>query len=71
MDLKEGTLFVVVGEDDVMMRKTIEAPGISDFDNLIQVRAQSKSTGLKQTDISDMIKKSRGENYQVSNIFAG
>jgi AbrB family looped-hinge helix DNA binding protein len=61
LNLVEGTQFVVVGENDVVMLKTIEAPVIGDFDDLIQqARAQAKSAGLKQSDISEAIKKDRG-----------
>jgi AbrB family looped-hinge helix DNA binding protein len=60
LNLIEGTQFVVVGENDVIMLKTIEAPVISDFDKLIQqARAQAKSAGLKRSDVSDAIKKAR------------
>lgn len=61
LNLTEGTQFVVVGENGVVMLKTIEAPVISDFDDLIQkARSQAKAAGLKQSDISDAIKKARG-----------
>lgn len=61
LNLKEGTQFVVLGENDVVILKTIEAPIIGDFDNLIQqARAQAKSAGLKQSDIKAAIKKARG-----------
>lgn len=60
LNLKEGTQFVVVGENDVVMLKTIEAPIIEDFDNLIQqARAQAKNVGLKKSDIKAAIKKAR------------
>lgn len=61
LNLAEGTQFVVVGENDVVMLKVIEAPVISDFDNLIQqARAQAEAAGLKKSDITDAIKKARG-----------
>jgi len=61
LNLKEGTLFVVMGENDVVMLKTIEAPLIDDFDKLIQqTRTQAKSAGLKRSDITAAIKKARG-----------
>jgi AbrB family looped-hinge helix DNA binding protein len=60
LNLKEGTQFVVVGENDVVMLKTIEAPIIGSFDNLIQeAHAQAKIAGLKQSDIKAAIKKAR------------
>jgi len=61
LNLVEGTQFVVVGENDVVMLKTIEAPVINAFDSLVQqARSQAKAAGLKQSDISDAIKKARG-----------
>ncbi|OJX40343.1 MAG: hypothetical protein BGO78_15390 [Chloroflexi bacterium 44-23] len=61
LNLKEGTQFVVVGENDVVIIKTIEAPIMEDFDNLIQqARAQAKNIGLKKSDIKAAIKKARG-----------
>lgn len=61
LNLKEGTQFVVLGENDVVILKTIEAPIIGDFDNLIQqARVQAKSVGLKQSDIKAAVKKARG-----------
>ena len=61
LNLIEGTQFVVVAENDVVLLKIIEAPAISDFDELLQqARAQAASAGLKQSEISDAIKKARG-----------
>ena len=61
LNLKEGTQFVVVGENDVVMLKTIEAPIMEDFDNLIhQARAQAKNVGLKKSDIKAAIKEASG-----------
>jgi AbrB family looped-hinge helix DNA binding protein len=61
LNLTEGTQFVVVGENGVVMLKTIETPKISDFDELIlEAREQAKAAGLKQADISEAIKKARG-----------
>lgn len=60
MNLKEGTQFVVVGENDVVMLKTITAPVMDEFDDLIQkARTQAKLVGLKQSDIAKAIKKAR------------
>lgn len=60
LNLKEGTQFVVVGEKDVVMLKTITAPEMNEFDDLIrQVRAQADLAGLKKSDITDAVKKAR------------
>lgn len=61
LNLVEGTQFVVVVENDVVMLKILEAPVIEDFDDLLQqARAQARTAGLKQSDITDAIKKARG-----------
>ncbi len=60
MNLKEGTQFVVVGEKDVVMLKTITAPDMDEFDSLIkQARTQAKLAGLKKNDVTDAVKKAR------------
>lgn len=60
LNLKEGTQFVVVGEKDVVMLKTITAPEMDEFDDLIrQVRAQANLAGLKKSDVTDAVKKAR------------
>jgi len=60
LNLKEGTQFVVVGEKDVVMLKTITAPEMDEFDSLIkQARAQAKLAGLKKSDVTDAVKKAR------------
>ncbi len=69
MNLVEGTQFVVVGEKDVLMLKTIEGPVISEFDDLIQqARAQAKIAGLKLSDITNAIKEARGHKWKLSLI---
>ena len=56
LNLVEGSLFVVAGENDMVILKTIEAPAISDFDDLLQqARSQAKSADLKQSEIYDAI----------------
>lgn len=63
LNLKEGTQFVVVGDGDVLILKTISAPDINSFDTLVQkARQQAKSVGLKQTDIAKAVSKARGKN---------
>ena len=58
LNLKEGTQFVVVGENDVVMLKTIEAPIMEDFDKLIQqARAQAKNVGLRSRTLKQQSKK--------------
>jgi len=61
LNLKTGSQFVVVGENDVVILKTILPPAMNEFDTLIaEARRQGKEAGLKQSDISDVIAKVRG-----------
>jgi AbrB family looped-hinge helix DNA binding protein len=61
MNLKPGVEFIVLGEDDVVILKTITAPGMDEFDGLIkQARQQAKLAGLKRAEISAAISSARG-----------
>ena len=61
MNLKPGVEFIVLGEDDVVILKTITAPGMDEFDGLIkQARQQAKLAGLKRTEISAALTSARG-----------
>jgi len=56
LGLEEGVQFVVVGEGDVVILKTITPPSMDIFDNLIRkAREQAKSTGMKRSDITRAI----------------
>jgi AbrB family looped-hinge helix DNA binding protein len=60
LKLKAGTQFVVVGENDVVILKSISTPSISEFDALIAEACQKgKEAGLKQADITAAIAKVR------------
>jgi AbrB family looped-hinge helix DNA binding protein len=60
LNLKAGSQFMVLGEDDVVILKAIVPPAIKDFDHLIaQARRQAIESGLKQSDISAAIAKVR------------
>jgi hypothetical protein len=61
MNLKPGVEVIVLGEGDVVILKTITAPGMDEFDGLIkQARQQAKVAGLKQAEISAALSKPRG-----------
>jgi AbrB family looped-hinge helix DNA binding protein len=61
LNLKTGTQFVVIGENDVVILKSISPPSIHEFDDLIvKARREAKTAGLKQADIHDAIAKARG-----------
>ena len=61
LNLKTGTQFVVVGDKDVVILKSITPPSIEDFDSLIvDARKKGKQAGLEKADIKDAILKVRG-----------
>jgi len=61
LGLTPGMQFVVVGEGDVVILKTITPPSMQDFDNLIRkTRQQAKASGLKRSDVVAAIARVRG-----------
>lgn len=61
LNLKAGSRFVVVGEKDVVILKSISPPSLDEFDSLIaKARKQGKQAGIKESDIKDAVKKVRG-----------
>jgi AbrB family looped-hinge helix DNA binding protein len=61
MGLQSGTQFVVVGDRDVVILKTISVPSMKEFDNLIaQARQQARKSGLRKSDVDAAIAKVRG-----------
>lgn len=62
LNLQTGAQFVVVGDKDIVVLKSITPPSIEEFDSLIaDVRKKGKKAGLKKTDIKDAILKVRGK----------
>ncbi|OIN94857.1 MAG: hypothetical protein AUJ48_04350 [Deltaproteobacteria bacterium CG1_02_45_11] len=62
LKLKAGAQFVVVGEKDVVILKSISPPSLDEFDDLIaEARKKGKQAGIKKSDISDAILKARGK----------
>jgi AbrB family looped-hinge helix DNA binding protein len=62
LNLKSGAQFIVVGDKDVVILKSITPPSIDEFDELIfKARQAGKKAGLKKIDISAAIKKVRGK----------
>jgi AbrB family looped-hinge helix DNA binding protein len=61
LNLQAGAQFVVVGENDVVILKSITTPSMDTFDALIQqARQQAKAVGLKRADITKAVSKARG-----------
>ncbi len=62
LNLQTGAQFVVVGDKDVVILKSITPPSIDEFDSLIaDARKKGKQAGLKKADIKDAIRKIRGK----------
>lgn len=60
LGLKPGSQFVVVGEKDTVILKTISPPTMKEFDRLItQARKQARSAGLKRSNIKETVAKVR------------
>lgn len=60
LGLKEGTQFVVVGERDVVILKSIAPPSMDEFDDLVgRARAATRKAGLKPTDVGKAVKRAR------------
>jgi AbrB family looped-hinge helix DNA binding protein len=60
LGLKTGDRFLVMGDKDAVILKTLSNPSMNEFDDLIrEARKQAKATGLKRSDIVNAIAKSR------------
>jgi len=60
LNLEAGAQFVVMGDNDVVILKTITPPSMSEFDRLVsQARKEAKRVGLKKSDIRSAIKEAR------------
>jgi AbrB family looped-hinge helix DNA binding protein len=61
LKLKTGAQFVVVGDNDVVILKSISAPSMDEFDTLISfARRQAKTAGLKPAHVEEAIARVRG-----------
>ena len=61
LHLKTGDQFVVVGDGDVVILKSISPPTMGDFDDLItRARQSAADAGLVESDIENAIAKVRG-----------
>lgn len=59
--LEAGAQFMVVGEDDVVILKTIQRPSMRNFDALIaKARRQARASGMRRSDIAKAIARVRG-----------
>jgi AbrB family looped-hinge helix DNA binding protein len=52
LGLKEGAQFVVVGERDVVIFKSIAMPALAEFDKLVRrARSAARKAGMKPADV--------------------
>ena len=57
LGLTVGTQFVVIGDNGVVILKTLASPKMSDFDELAgQARRQARKAGLKRSDVANAVK---------------
>lgn len=60
LGLKAGDKFLVLGDKDVVILKALSNPSLEEFDDLITtVRKQARMAGLKRSDITNAVLKSR------------
>lgn len=60
LNLKEGDQFVVVGQGDSVIFKTITPPSMSHLDGLLATaRKQAREAGLRQSDVKATIARVR------------
>jgi AbrB family looped-hinge helix DNA binding protein len=61
LGLENGSQFVVLGENDTVILKTIATPSKKELSGLLaKARKAAKAAGLKQKDVTDAIAKARG-----------
>ena len=54
LGLKTGSQFLVVGDKDIVILKSLSAPSMSDFDNLLKkAQEQAKKVGLKKAHLKE------------------
>ena len=62
LGLEAGAQFVVVGDRDVVILKRIQAPDMSEFDELVErARKAAKKAGLSKKDVAEAIQAARGQ----------
>ena len=60
LGLETGAQFLVVGENDVVILKTIAKPSMTEFDGIIsRARQQARNSGMKPSDVATAITRVR------------
>ena len=58
--LKEGDQFIVIGQGDTVIFKSITPPSMEEFEGILaEARDSAKKAGLKKSDVRAAIKKVR------------
>ena len=62
LGLKSGDQFIVTGNKDVVILKSISPPSLDEFDDLIaEARGQARKAGMKGSDIVAALKRVRNK----------
>ena len=60
LGLKPGSQFVVIGERDVVILKTLTAPAREEFATLAaKVRRRAREAGLRRSDVAAFVRRAR------------
>jgi AbrB family looped-hinge helix DNA binding protein len=60
LGLKEGTQFVVVGDRDVVILKSIAPPAMDEFDELVRrARSAARKAGMRPADVRRAVARAR------------
>ena len=61
LGLGPGVQFLVIGEGDVIILKSISTPSMKDFDRLLKkARQQARAAKMRQADIAKAVREARG-----------
>lgn len=62
LGLKSGDQFVVTGNKDIVILKSISPPSLDEFDDLIsEARKQARKAGMKRSDIAAALARVRNK----------
>lgn len=62
LGLQPGTQFVVVGQRDAIVLKSISRPSPAEFSDLLKTaRRQARQAGMKKSDVDKAVRKVRGK----------
>jgi AbrB family looped-hinge helix DNA binding protein len=62
LGLKSGDQFVVTGNKDIVILKSISPPSLDEFDDLIsEARNQARKAGMKRSDIAAALSRVRNK----------